>query len=169
VLAASAALLTPLGETPLQITLQESAEVFEHPLSRRFEDFRAIVLRERKKLEGLWKRHADVVGKLGLVQKAVANAVISDGKVRGGAEDANEASYFTESQRIKQEYQTEREKLLADFEAEAEKVRDSVIKCEEVSTSMAHARRLIVIESVLTSATGMGKEASRPEGQGSKI
>ena len=53
VLDANAALLTPLGETPLRITLQESAEVFEQPLSRRFEDFRSIVLRERKRLEGL--------------------------------------------------------------------------------------------------------------------
>ena len=127
ILSASAALLAPLGDTPLQITLQESAEVFEQPLSRRFEDFRSIVLRERKRLEGLWKRHADVVGRIGMVQKAVAN------NAAAAVEGAGDTTYMQESQRIKQEYQTAREELLSNFEAAAEKVRESVLGCEEVS------------------------------------
>jgi len=127
VLDANATLLTPLGETPLQITLQESAEVFEQPLSRRFEDFRSIVLRERKRLEALWKRHADVVGRIGMVQKAVANGAA------GAADGADDATYVKESQRIKQEYHTAREELLSNFEAAAEQVRESVLGCEEVS------------------------------------
>jgi len=130
VLDANAALLAPLGETALQITLQESAEVFEQPLSRRFEDFRGIVLRERKRLEGLWKRHADVVGRIGKVQKAVASETSAN---TGAKNVAEEASYMQESQRIKQEYQTAREELLSNFEAAAERVRESVLGCEEVS------------------------------------
>jgi len=128
VLAASAALLTPLGETPLQITLQESAEVYEQPLSRRFEDFRGIVLSERKRLEALWKRHTDVVGKIRLVQRTIA-----DSASPAADNGTGDMTYVKESQRIKQAYRTERGNMLTEFEAEAQNVRESLNRCEEVS------------------------------------
>ena len=164
VLAASTTLLAPLSETPLQITLQESAEVFEQPLSRRFEDFRSIVLRERKRLEGLWQRHADVVGRIGTVQKAVANGAA--GSIVPSDEAAGDTTYVKESQRIKQEYQTAREELLSNFEAAAEKVRESVNSCEQVSDLPKWEMRKST-KGVLTSATGVEQEAQGSATEGS--
>jgi hypothetical protein len=163
VLAASAALLSPLGETPLQITLQESAEVFEQPLSRRVEDFRSIVLRERKRLEGLWKRHGDVVGKIENVQTSIADS-------KSAGDNADDATYIKESQRIKQEYQSEREKLLSEFEAAAGRVRESVVNCETVSNILERrgcgsSKRL----GQLMITIGVGEEAEGSEGEGGEI
>lgn len=122
---------TPLGDLELQIQLRDTNEVYTQPLSKRFENFRMIVEKQKVNLEQLWERHEAVLDKLAALETSTKETSQAQGGSTRGA--TGELTYAQKVRQIQQKYKEERDNVLKRYQKESAGLSERVSKYVAVS------------------------------------
>jgi F0F1-type ATP synthase membrane subunit b/b' len=105
--------------------------VYSHPVSKRVEDFRKVVQKQKANLEKLWRKYQEVTEKLEAAKRMLTGAAGGGGRA-DFAED-----YMTAKARIQQQFKTEAEAVLSRYQAKTKALHVRVEKHEDASVAMS--------------------------------
>jgi len=129
--ASAETLLVPLSETALAINIAATGQTYSQPLGMRFEDFQAIVKKQKENLDRLEKQHEDVLARLGVLRREILAGARVGGVV--GGDQAGNASYAEKAREVQERFQIEREKVLKKFQAQKDTLLGRINSYEAVS------------------------------------
>lgn len=121
-------LFVPLSETALAINIAATGHTYSQPLGKRFEDFQAVVKKQKENLNRLQKQHEDVLARLGLLKRAIFAGDSVVGEDQGGI-----VSYADKAREIQERFQVERERVLKKFQVNKDTLLGRINNYEAVS------------------------------------
>jgi len=115
----------------LAINIAATGQTYSQPLGKRFEDFQAVVKKQKENLNRLERQHEQVLARLDVLKRAFSAGTNVGGVV--SEDQGGDVNYAEKAREVQERFQIEREKVLKKFQVQKDTLLGRINSYEAVS------------------------------------